>query len=211
MVDFEAVIRHFGPQAVALQLSEAGIDRTALEATRNKLSAGHPATRISEVCSWLRTYGVFQGIDSLKRTAITEAVLLWADAQDELSNIRTLDALVEAHQDLMDRCCIAYGAPRDFTSLASKALWLRYPDAVPLFDSFARRALWVISKIESDIAPPAQEKSEYRKFAYAWKALYERYASTIATLDVQGYPYRVRIFDKILWIIGTPAYSCLSP
>jgi hypothetical protein len=206
MVDFEAVIRHFGPLAVALQLSEAETDRTALEAIKNKLSAGQPA-RVSEVRSWLRAYEVFQGIDSLKRTAITEAVLLWADAQDELSNMRTLDALVEAHRELMDRCCIAYGAPRDFTSLASKALWLRYPDTVPLFDSFAKRALWVISKIESDIAPPAQEKSEYRKFAYVWKTLYERYASTIATVDVQGYPYRVRIFDKILWIIGTPAYT----
>ena len=44
-------------------------------------------------------------------------------------------------------------------------------------------------------------------FAHAWKALYGRYEQTFATLDFKGYPYRVRIFNKVLWIIGTPAYS----
>jgi hypothetical protein len=107
----------------------------------------------------------------------------------------------------MAACSAAYGRERDFTSLASKALWLRYPDIVPMFDSFAQRALWVISKIERDTAPTADEKSKYRKFACVWKTLYERYASAIAAVDLQGYRYPVRIFDKILWIVGTPRYK----
>lgn len=204
MIDFEAVIRHFGPQAVALQLEEADkIDNKALAALISPVEAN----RLTIVRRWLYDYQVFQGIDGPKRTAITEAVLLWADSQEGESNLANLDALVRSHAGLMAACSAADGRGRDFTSLASKALWLRYPDVVPMFDSFAQRALWVISKIEKDIAPPAGEKSEYRKFAYAWRALYERYASTIASIEMEGYPYAVRIFDKILWIIGAPGYK----
>jgi hypothetical protein len=36
---------------------------------------------------------------------------------------------------------------------------------------------------------------------------YDRYAWALAAIDLRGYPYRVRIFDKILWIIGFPAYD----
>ena len=208
MINFEAVIRHFGPKAVALQLDEVMEDSAALQAMKNRSSPDRSAAdRVAAIRGWLRAYEVFQGIDGPKRTMITEAVLLWTDSQGEGDNLGTLDALVDAHKKLMDKCCIAYGRPRDFTSLASKALWLRYPETVPLFDSFVRRALWVISKIERDIAPPTAEKSEYRNFACAWKTLYERYASAITSIDNRGYPYRVRIFDKILWIIGTPGYK----
>jgi predicted small secreted protein len=203
MIDFEAVIRHFGPQAVALQLEEAdSLDDKALAA----LNSHNEPDRVTIVRRWLYDYQVFQGIDGPKRTAITEAVLLWADSQQGQSDPATLDVLVRSHAGLMAACSTAYGRGRDFTSLAYKALWLRYPDVVPMFDSFAQRALWVISKIEKDIAAPASEKSEYRKFAYAWRTLYGRYASTIAAVDARGYPYRVRIFDKILWIIGSPGY-----
>jgi hypothetical protein len=204
MIDFEAVIRHFGPQAVALQLEEADrIDNKALEALKSRIAPD----RVEIVRRWLYAYQVFQGIDGPKRTAITEAVLLWADSQNERSDLSTLEALVKSHTELMAVCSTAEGRGRDFTSLASKALWLRYPDVVPMFDSFARRALWIIGKIEKDIAPPIGDKSEYRKFAYVWRALYERYASAVAAVDLQGYPYPVRIFDKILWIIGSPEYT----
>jgi hypothetical protein len=150
---------------------------------------------------------VFQGIDNATRTAITEAVLHWADLQAAGSRLANLDALVNSHAGLMADCAAANGQQRNFTSLASKALWLRYPHDVPMFDSFAQRALWITSKIEKDIAPPDVAESEYRKFAYWWRALFERYATTIASIDMQGYPYPVRIFDKILWIIGAPTYN----
>jgi hypothetical protein len=185
MIDFEAVIHHFGPQAVALQLEEADrIDSKALAALRIRATPD----RIEIVRRWLYDYQVFQGIDGPKRTAITEAVLLWTDSQEAKSYLPTLEALVSAHLGLMAARSAADGRDRDFTSLASKALWLRYPAVVPMFDSFARRALWVISKIEKDIAPPAGEKSEYCKFAYTWRALYQRYGPTIAAIDMKRYP-----------------------
>jgi hypothetical protein len=175
MIDFETVLKHFGPQAVTLQLSEAKIDLLALQIIKNKPDrAQSSADRVAAIRNWLRLYEVFQGIDNHKRTAIAECVLPWADSQTEEDNTETIGALVETHKMLMDKCCLAFGTDRDFTSLASKAMWLRYPHSVPLFDSFAQRALWVISKFERDIAPSPQEKSEYCKFALAWKTLYDR-------------------------------------
>jgi hypothetical protein len=204
MIDFEAVIRHFGAQAVRLQLVEAGTtDKNALDAVRSQTRPD----RVAVVIRWLHDYQVFQGIDGGKRTTITEAVLDWADSKAPRSDLTTLEDLVGAHTELMTACSKADGRGRDFTSLASKALWLRYPDVVPLFDSFVQRTLWIVSKIEMDIAPLDNDKSEYRKFVCVWRALYERYSSAIAAIDLQGYPYRVRIFDKILWIVGAPVYK----
>jgi len=90
--------------------------------------------------------------------------------------------------------------------LASKALWLYYPYDVPIFDSFAQRALWVIAKLEAGGMAGIAEGSEYHRFLHAWKILYDRYGAALCEIDTHGYPYRVRIFDKILWMIGTRDY-----
>jgi hypothetical protein len=91
--------------------------------------------------------------------------------------------------------------------LASKALWLCYPGSVPLYDSYAQRALWVICKLEKEIPTLPENEPEYRKFVHVWKAVYDRYAGAINSIEIGTYPYRVRIFDKILWLIGEPRYS----
>src|SRR5437016_1661577 len=101
MINFEAVIRHFGPQAVALQLDEAETDNTALQAMKNRPGPDQSAAdRVVAIRSWLRAYEVFQGIDGPKRSMITEAVLRWTDSQGDGGNLGTLDTLVEAHKKL---------------------------------------------------------------------------------------------------------------
>ena len=105
---------------------------------------------------------------------------------------------------------MAYGKQRDFASFASKALWLRYPNEVALYDSFAQRALWMAAKIEPNLPRTQGGEAGYSSFALIWRSFYERYSSAIAEVPDRGYPYRVRIFDRILWIIGAPAYSAAS-
>jgi hypothetical protein len=107
----------------------------------------------------------------------------------------------------MAACSGADGRGRDFTSLTSKALWLRYPNAVPLYDRFAQEALWMISKLERGLPPTPNGASKYGAFAVRWKFLCDRYAPAIEAIDNKGYPYRVRIFDRILWFIGQPVYG----
>jgi hypothetical protein len=204
MINFEAVIRHFGQEAQRLQAEEAEvIDNTVLLILENRAAEG----RIETVRNWLRSYQTFQGIDGANRSAIATAVLEWADSRDVQRNLTSVDALAMAHAELMAVCTRANGANRNFTSLASKALWLRYPESVPIFDSFTQRALWVVSKLETNLTVLPDDWSEYHKFAHIWKALYERYASALNAIDMGTYPFRVRVFDKILWLIGEPRYG----
>jgi len=44
-------------------------------------------------------------------------------------------------------------------------------------------------------------------FVLIWRTLYDRYAPSSDAIDNNGYPYRVRIFDRILWLIGEPVYG----
>jgi hypothetical protein len=203
LIDFGAVIRHFGPEAVRLQLREAEtLDGPALYSLRNK----NDSDRIEVLRRWFYSYQVFQGISAEKRLAVASAVLQWADAKELGANLSTVDAVEQAHAELMAACSMADGRDRDFTSLASKALWLCYPYDVPIFDSFAQRTLWVIAKLEDGGMAAIAKGSDCHRFLHIWKTLYDRYGATLSEIEMQGYPYRVRIFDKILWMIGTRDY-----
>jgi len=65
------------------------------------------------------------------------------------------------------------------------------------------------SKLEAIGTPPTGQ-GRYRQFAQVWKALYTNHAETIESLDLGGYPYRVRIFDTILVILGEQKYGLRS-
>lgn len=203
MINLDAVIRAFGAQALRMQLAEEKTDSKALTALKDRAALNRP----DAIRRWLESYRAFQGIPGANRSAIASTIVDWADARDMRRDLTTADSLDRAHAEITALCVRANGRQRDFTSLASKALWLCYPESVPIYDTYARRALWVISKLERDLSTLAESDLEYRKFVHVWKALYDRYASAINSIDIGGYPYRVRIFDKILWLIGEPRYS----
>jgi hypothetical protein len=209
MVDFEAVIRHFWPKALHAIRSwgEDVSDEKGFRAIRDK----NLATRQADLREWLESFSVFLGLTTIQRDQITEAVLAWADARNPGRDLATPEALAEAHKELERTCqtCIMNrpdAKEREFTSLASKALWLCYPERVPLYDRYAKNALHVIAKLEEGVNLIAETKSEYEKFVHVWKQLYERYSGTIESLEVGSYPYRVRVFDVVLWLIGQPSY-----
>ncbi len=123
MIDFGAVIARLGPRAVRYQLEEhEKLDKKALAA----VNGGSGEERAKAVRTWLNAYKVLMGFDEQARKAITEAVLQWMDAR-QTARLEELPAIVDAHFALARQCCEAIGGERNFTSLASKALWLRYP------------------------------------------------------------------------------------
>jgi hypothetical protein len=205
VIDFEAIILHWGPQAVATLTSpDWGYpDREAIEAVRTPTDP----IRIAVMRDWLQRYRVFLGIEGRKRTNIAAAVLQWADSPNRPTCLSTADAICAQHESLREACIAAYGKERNFTSLASKALWLRYPEDVPLFDSYVKRTLWVLSKLESGIVSPDNGASEYQRFVTVWKAFYDRYKTAWGKIEMKGYKYPVRAFDVMLWMIGSPGYS----
>jgi hypothetical protein len=127
MISMEAIIRQLGSQALH-ELEGVQSDRPALLALENRLASGRQQT----LHRWFQSYQAFQGIDGPKRDAIVAAVLQWADNRDLERDLTTVDALVQAHTELLGVCTRAYGKRRDFKSLASKALWLCYPASVPI-------------------------------------------------------------------------------
>jgi len=209
MIDFEAIIRHLWANAInGMMWDHAHYDVKALDA----LSREDDQNRRATIRDWLQYYQVFRvrGI-ATQRDKIADAVLRWADSRDRDRNLDGPDALSAAHEELMKSVCDAYvhdsqNKRREFTSLTSKALWLCYPGQVPMFDSYAQRALWVLAKLEIGIAAPPSG-ADYYQFVSVWTQFYERYLDTISGLDTNGYPYRVRVFDRILWMIGKDQYT----
>lgn len=147
---------------------------------------------------------------SAQRDQVTEAVLAWK--RDPRKDLTTPEALSAAHAELTDEICRTYipkdpeAKKRNFTSLASKALWLCYPDSVPIFDGYARYAIYVLSKLQGGIALRPETEPEYSQFVHVWKQLYAKHRDTLESLDIGSYPYRVRVFDRTLWLIGRPSY-----
>jgi hypothetical protein len=203
ILNLNAVISHLGPLAVKQSLQEFARDNIAITAVRDQNSPD----RVRNVCEWLRFYNVLQGLTGERREAVTSAVVTWADQRGQGSDLDTVDSVIEAHASLSAACSRADVKNRNFVSLASKALWLRYPTVVPLYDSFVQRVLWMISKVDGDPPAAPHDSTSYAAFALHWNNLYDRNRDAIAAIDAQGYPYGVRIFDRILWLLGEPSYG----
>lgn len=203
MLDFDRLIRRFGPEAVAISLQEAEKDERALTAVRDR----NLEDRMEAIRAWLDFYKVLQGFDRANRDAVATAALNWVDSQPPDSTLEAAEDVVRAHMDLGSLCSAVCAKPRSCISLASKVLWLRYPDDVRVYDRLAQDALWVLSKLECGLLSPPRNSTKYAAFVFVWRSLYERYEQSIAAIDDRGYPYRVRIFDRILWLIGEPVYG----
>jgi hypothetical protein len=86
-------------------------------------------------------------------------------------------------------------------------LWLCYPETVPIFDAHARNAIYFLSKIDPEIPRIDQEWRPYRKYVTVWLFLYEKYRNPIEEIHCAGCPYKVRVFDRVLWALGEPGYG----
>jgi len=214
MINFDKIIEGFYEEAILCfepkVKDSANID--TYTQVINIINHADNDCRVEIIKKWLTGYKVFQGFDTDKRNKITEKCLEWADDDKKIkTNIPlTLDEIVNKHHELSKACNEVEGLKdRKFTSLASKFLWLCYPKYVPLYDSFAKRSLHIITKLDSSLLPDNfDELEEYAKFVYIWYELYNRCRGTHKDkfVDIDNL-YAVRIFDKILWLIGRPNYK----
>jgi len=175
MMNFETVVRHYWPKALC-DIKEDKKEREDDEKAIKAVTDRQLPTRRDDLRNWLWFYRVLQGFTTPEGFKIAEAVLGWADDDGNRSrDLTTAKALAATHAELMEVVWQAYGKKRDFTSLASKALWLCYPESVPMFDGWTRNALYVISKIENGINSIAEKTPEYEQFVHVWKQLYSKY------------------------------------
>jgi|GEM_PF-1823045 hypothetical protein len=93
---------------------------------------------------------------------------------------------------------------RKVESLTSKTLWLCYPHDVPILDSNAERALRILARLQAKSFPNVGTR--YETFVDAWFYFYSQIESVITVDPVDSYPYKVRVFDRLLWWLGQPSF-----
>gem|GEM_PF-7004497 len=212
MINIPEIIRHYAPIALPILLREAarhhiGHDGDAIAAVANPVTND----RTNIIRNWLNAYSAFHRYaTTIQRDEISIALLTWADQdapnRGEALNISVLTAeqIIEKHRELVAICRGI--ANKKLISLASKFLWLCYPHDIPIYDSQAKQALYIIGKLEViPLKDNFAQMEKYEQFVFVWRYLYDRYENHIP--EHPEYRYRIRIFDKILWIIGKDSYN----
>jgi hypothetical protein len=175
MIDLEAVIQHFGPNALRNLIKDyAEVDAQAIKSLNDKQKQG----RHEAILNWLHYYRVLRGIKLTFHHSIADVIIQWVDNRAPKQRLITVQAITEAHTQLEEQIAAKYlkesKKNRHFISLASKALWLCYPYDIPIYDGYAQTALYMISSFVANIPKPLIETMEYGEFVYVWKTLYER-------------------------------------
>ena len=171
------------------------------------------------VKSWMRGYGLFQGIRSEQREQIAATFLDFAGRTNGKGEIGD-STITEAYAELFT--ALHSQVPRSWISATSKLLWCMHPDSVVIYDAYVKRALVVMQCLDSELAqfprvgdPPKIKNSSdiseatrfYMNYQSMVRHLLERSAGTLKQLREQhqeSYPHDIRIIDLLLWWIGNP-------
>ena len=211
MIDLNHMVERFLDEAIRQCRNDGGKEDNAVIGALHDPNQS-TAVRRTEVLKWLRFYSVLQGLNGADRDAVAGVIIDFADARGAIiRNPLSEIEIIEKFNDLHDRCrskvrLTKAETARNLTSLTSKALWCCYPHAIPIFDSYARRSLWVVSRLMGLDRPAGTDDDiPYARFVSVWLNLYGRV--TIDDDRLGCYPYKVRVFDRILWIIGQPDYG----
>jgi hypothetical protein len=213
MIDLNLIVERFLDDAVEFYGANQKADKSAIDAIARKDPNQSPEARQSKILEWLRSYGVFRGLEGAEASTVVSEILKFAD-DSNLGLIPTSEeGILRLFDNLHDRCRSKVhrnkdGSIRDLTSLTSKALWCCYPEAIPLFDSRAGRGLCVLGHLMGSNRPPRKKDSRYEPFLTVWLELYRRVEPAIDENRERlcGIRHKVRVFDAILWIIGGPDF-----
>lgn len=232
MRDIEKYFRENVAEAVRQFRNGMISDAETISAIRNRTN-----TRHEKLKSWLTDYRVFNGLLKHK-DVVTTAILDVAAVNPDLQKIDSFQKLKDAFPLLFNAAAAPLGKkakdePRNVTSLSSKALWCLSPDFVPIFDSYAQGALFVVARLYG-LEPVAGRQAPradwqnwddfmgYFEFADIWwkmrllpeidQLLEEEYLKH----DWHGWPFGkaavlTRMFDKLLWILGQGSFDGERP
>lgn len=169
------------------------------------------------VYTWMRNYGLFQGIARNDRNAIVECFLEFIRRHPRLPHLDD-SAIRAVYIELF--AALYQVLPRTWLSATSKLLWCIYPDNIVIYDAFVHRALTVMQSIDPVLVdsprignPPVVGDGNdieaaadyYMRYQAMVRRLFEFHGQHMAGLRVQHneqYPHDIRIVDKLLWMIG---------
>ncbi|MBI3530707.1 MAG: hypothetical protein HY067_22405 [Betaproteobacteria bacterium] len=172
------------------------------------------------VTSWMRDYGLFQGITARNRAAIVARFLRFAHAHKATAHNPNEEEIATLYAALFT--ALHREVPRSWMSATSKLLWCLYPDTIVIYDTFVHRTLIVMQSIDDDLsafprvgAPRSIDgeadivaaTTHYMNYQAMVRRLQTRHWQLLRDLRKrynESYPYDVRIIDKLLWMIGNP-------
>ena len=170
------------------------------------------------VKSWMRGYGLFQGITTEKRNAIARAFLKYAQNVDMARQSLDENYIKEQYKTLF--LTLHKQVERSWMSATSKLLWCVFPNDFVIYDAFVHRSLVVLQCLDAGLSkfprigttPKIKSNLDidaaadfYMNYQSMVQHLQQTHQSTLNKLRQKHgelYQYDVRIIDKILWMIG---------
>lgn len=217
MLSITKIVNEFGAEAISILKEEDNLsnDNNIIDLLNNQQELIQNPKEASDVIrKWLNRYNAFQRLSNNIRVDVSNAVIRFAETPLKRGTILNQADIIEQFNTLYAMCSNHMprrknGHPRDCTSITSKALWCCYPDSIPLYDSYAKRALTVMGKLDrgaQNLSLSKGSDNEYANFVAVWHYFYEQAQSSLDQLSTD-YSYKVRVFDKILWLIGKDDYQ----
>jgi len=171
----------------------------------------------SLVKSWMRDYGLFQGITSQNREAIVNRFLAFSRSHTKTSLV-SREAISELYSELFT--VLYREVARSWMSATSKLLWCLYPDDIVIYDTFVHRTLVVMQCIDNDLSgfprigttPKIEKETDieiatvhymnYQDMVRKLLSVHAEALSDLRRVNSEAYQYDIRILDKLLWMIG---------
>jgi len=206
-------LREFTDEFIQTKLqSFEGDDRTdeAVIQAIGKQNMDH-TDREDHILRWLNKYRVLLFFPPEKSREIAGQIIEFADERSQAPLNQNKDLILKEYERLRGRISRVAplspksGKPREIISLTSKALWCCYPHEIPIFDAYAERALQVISRLSRMM--PSQSQPEYACFIDVWFQVYQEVKPVIDQSNLNGYPYKIRVLDRLLWHLGQPSFE----
>jgi hypothetical protein len=162
-------------------------------------------TRRMVVKKWLHHYRVLRGIRSEIIDQIVDAMLQYADGPRPANLGLNRENIVREFLVLQKRLAVPLGG-RNSDSMTSKALWLCYPNDVPILDNYSEHALQILCRMQ-EVRVPKKITGRYERFLCAWFKIHAACRKTLDAIPLTQYPFRIRLLDWLLWYLGEPKFD----
>jgi len=194
--------------------------RTFLKDDEMKAMLASGGQDISLVKSWMRDYGLFQGISTDDRDKTAKRFLSFSTSVGPMPTVIDKKFIEGKYSELFE--ALFDEVKRTWISATSKLLWCIYPNEVVLYDSFVWQTLVVMQWLDSElasfprigVAPSVAPGSEialavrhYMNYQDMVRYISERNSGTLNELRAKHqelYPHDIRIIDQLLWMVGKP-------
>jgi len=167
---------------------------------------------------WMRKYSLFRGLKKEVCLDIAQSIVDKSETIKKKLRLNSNQVSSEIFEYVLD--CMYQSYPRKWVSAASKVLWCFEPNNIVIYDSYVEKVITVIQPIIPELNKferigncPSYSKANgnkniadyychYSDLVINLYKIYESYLYEVMKDQNVDYPYRLRLFDKLLWILG---------